>query len=289
MWGIIMNKKNFFLVLRILTGSLLYAVGFNVFVVPFGLFSGGAIGAAQLICIPVARALRLNAEQLISIVYILLNIPLFWIAWHDIGKPFLYKTILGVVSLALFLRLIPTTTAQIEDELVSVLLGGLLSGFGIGQILTTGGSAGGVDILGVWAVKRMRAKSVGSISLGVNAVIYLLLLLSFRFETFVYSVIYLFVFTLTLDRTHYQNINLRLMIFTKHCGVDQVIMERTGRGVTEWTGIGAFTKEETHILVTCINKYEYNAFVDLIHTIDAQAFIISDENVRICGNFEKRL
>ena len=242
MWGIIMNKKNFFLVLRILTGSLLYAVGFNVFVVPFGLFSGSSrvriapsrssetrVGAAQLICIPVARALRLNAEQLISIVYILLNIPLFWIAWHDIGKSFLYKTILGVVSLALFLRLIPTTTAQIEDELVSVLLGGLLSGFGIGQILTTGGSAGGEDILGVWAVKRMRAKSVGSISLGVNAVIYLLLLLSFRFETFVYSIIYLFVFTLTLDRTHYQNINLRLMIFTKHCGVDRVIMERTGR------------------------------------------------------------
>lgn len=288
MWGIIMNKKNFFLVLRILTGSLLYAVGFNVFVVPFGLFSGGAIGAAQLICIPVARALRLNAEQLISIVYILLNIPLFWIAWHDIGKSFLYKTILGVVSLALFLRLIPTTTAQIEDELVSVLLGGLLSGFGIGQILTTGGSAGGEDILGVWAVKRMRAKSVGSISLGVNAVIYLLLLLSFRFETFVYSIIYLFVFTLTLDRTHYQNINLRLMIFTS-TAVWTGSYGTTGRGVTEWTGIGAFTKEETHILVTCINKYEYNAFVDLIHTIDAQAFIISDENVRICGNFEKRL
>lgn len=216
-----MNQKKIFLILRILTGSFLYAVGFNVFVVPFGLFSGGAVGAAQLICIPVARAFRLNAEQFISIVYILLNIPLFWIAWHDIGKPFLYKTILGVVSLALFLRLIPAATVWIEDELVSVLLGGLLSGFGIGQILTTGGSAGGVDILGVWAVKRMRAKSVGSISLGVNVIIYLLLLLSFRFETFVYSIIYLFVFTLTLDRTHYQNINLRLMIFTKHCGVDQ--------------------------------------------------------------------
>lgn len=97
------------------------------------------VGAAQLICIPVARAFGLNAEQFISIVYILLNIPLFWIAWHDIGKPFLYKTILGVVSLALFLRLIPAATVWIEDELVSVLLGGLLSGFGIGQILTTGG------------------------------------------------------------------------------------------------------------------------------------------------------
>ena len=73
-----MSKKKFFLILRILTGSFLYAVGFNVFVVPFGLFSGGAVGAAQLICIPVARAFRLNAEQFISIVYILLNICLLY-------------------------------------------------------------------------------------------------------------------------------------------------------------------------------------------------------------------
>ncbi|MFR1260804.1 MAG: DUF2179 domain-containing protein [Oscillospiraceae bacterium] len=51
----------------------------------------------------------------------------------------------------------------------------------------------------------------------------------------------------------------------------------------------SFYKRGNTYLVTCINKYEYNAFVDLIHTIDAQAFIISDENVRICGNFEKRL
>lgn len=96
----------------------------------------------------------------------------------------------------------------------------MLSGFGIGQILTTGGSAGGVDILGVWAVKRMRAKSVGSISLGVNVIIYLLLLLSFRFETFVYSIIYLLVFTLITGCVHIiQNI-LRLMIFTEalRCG-----------------------------------------------------------------------
>lgn len=97
-----MNQKKIFLILRILTGSFLYAVGFNVFVVPFGLFSGGAVGAAQLICIPVARAFRLNAEQLISIVYILLNIPLFWLRGTTSENHFYNKTILGVVSLALF-------------------------------------------------------------------------------------------------------------------------------------------------------------------------------------------
>lgn len=97
-----MNQKKIFLILRILTGSFLYAVGFNVFVVPFGLFSGGAVGAAQLICIPVARAFRLNAEQLISIVYILLNIPLFWIAWHDIGNHFYIKQFLALCRLRCF-------------------------------------------------------------------------------------------------------------------------------------------------------------------------------------------
>ena len=101
--------------------------------------------------------------------------------------------------------------------------------------------------------------------------------------------LYLAFFTIALDRAHYQNINLRLMVFTKKAGLDRTIIDKTGRGVTEWTGIGAFTNKQTHILITCINKYEYNTFLDLIHTIDPQAFIISDENVRINGNFEKRL
>ena len=97
-----MNQKKIFLILRILTGSFLYAVGFNVFVVPFGLFSGGAVGAAQLICIPVARAFRLNAEQLISIVYILLNIPLFGLRGTTSENHFYIKQFLALCRLRCF-------------------------------------------------------------------------------------------------------------------------------------------------------------------------------------------
>lgn len=284
-----MTQKTMLSSLRILLGGFLYALGLNLFVVPFGLFSGGAVGAAQLICIPIARLLHTSPDRMISVVYFLINVPLLWLAWHDIGKSFLYKTLLGVISITVFLRLVPVGASPVDDHLVSVLLGGLISGFGIGLVLTTGGSGGGVDIIGILAVKRFHAKSVGTISLLINAIIYALLLLYFDFETFVYSLLYLAFFTLTLDRAHYQNINLRLMIFTKQDGVDQAIMTKTGRGVTEWPGVGAFTNELTHVLITCINKYEYNAFLDLIHEIDPKAFVISDENVRISGNFEKRL
>lgn len=284
-----MFSKMFFPPIKIVFGGFLYALGLNMFVIPLGLFSGGAVGMAQLICIPITRLFSTDPEKMISIVYFLLNIPLLWLAWHDIGKPFLLKTLLGILSVSLFMRMIPTFEAPVDDALVSVLIGGLISGVGIGLILTTGGSAGGVDILGVLAVKRLRAKSVGTISMVVNGIIYALLLIYFDFTTFAYSLLYLAFFTLALDRAHYQNINLRLMVFTKKVGLDHAIMDKTGRGVTEWTGVGAFTNEETHVLITCINKYEYNTFLDLIHRIDPQAFIISDENVRISGNFEKRL
>ena len=93
-----------------------------------------------------------------------------------------------------------------------------------------------------------------------------------------------------MDRVHYQNITVRLMIFTKQEGIDQKILKQTGRGVTEWTGVGAYTKEETKIMVCCTNKFEVAEFVEIIHSIDPKAFVIADEGVSVMsGNFEKRL
>ena len=37
-----------------------------------------------------------------------------------------------------------------------------------------------------------------------------------------------------LDRTHYQNINMTAMIFTKNQEIQEAIMKETGRGVTYW-------------------------------------------------------
>ena len=80
-----------------------------------------------------------------------------------------------------------------------------------------------------------------------------------------------------------------MMIFTKKDGIYKQINEKTGRGVTKWDGCGAYTKEATQILVSCISKYEINDMMDIIQSIDPQAFVIVDENVIVNGNFEKRI
>ncbi|MEG1808209.1 MAG: DUF2179 domain-containing protein, partial [Cetobacterium sp.] len=78
----------------------------------------------------------------------------------------------------------------------------------------------------------------------------------FELPTAIYSVIYATFFGLIVDKIHYQNINTTAMIFTKENNIDKRIMNEMGRGVTCWHGYGAYTEENTLILVTVISKYE---------------------------------
>ena len=274
----------------IITGSLLYALGMNLFLTPLNLFSGGAVGLSQVINFFLEQFVNVGNLNLYGIIYMLINIPLLFLAYYQIGRSFFVKTLIGSAATSLFITLVPTLQVPVvEDYLTSVLIGGIAAGAGVGMILLSGGSGGGVDIIAVWAAKKFKGASVGGISLMFNAALYAVLLFLFDAQTVIYSLIYNVIFTLILDRTHYQNINVRVMIFTKKDGIDRQITEQTRRGVTEWQGVGAYTGESMHILVSCISKYEVNDMMEIVQGIDPQAFVIVDEHVIVNGNFEKRI
>lgn len=276
--------------LFIIGGSLLYAAGMNWFISPLDLYSGGGVGFAQLLNLLIGKVVDLGNVNLYGILYMLINIPLLLLAYKSVGRSFFMKTLLGSAAISIFITLVPTaTTPIVEDYLTSVLIGGIITGFGVGMILLAGGCGGGVDIIGVWAAKKYKGASVGKISLAVNTLLFVILLLLFDVQVVIYSLIYMVFFTIILDKVHYQNINVRLMIFTKEQGIEGRITKETGRGVTKWKGAGAYTEESMNILVSCINKYEVSEFMELIHEIDPKAFIIVDEGIYVSGNFEKRI
>ena len=288
-----MKKKSIILAKNaglIIGVSLLYALGMNLFLTPLHLFSGGGVGLAQLLTLFVEHFIDVGSFNLYGIVYLIINIPLLFLAYFQLGYKFFIKTLIGSGAISLFITLVPTLAAPIVDDyLTSVLIGGIAAGAGVGLILIAGGSGGGIDVVAMWAAKKIKNASVGKISLYFNVLLYAIMLFMFDVQTVIYSLIYTVIFTLILDKTHYQNINVRMMIFTKKDGIDREINVRTRRGVTKWDGCGAYTQESTHILVSCINKYEVNEVMDLVHSIDPQAFVIVDENVMVNGNFEKRL
>lgn len=276
----------------VIVGGFLFALGLNVFIVPLDLFSGGVIGIAQIIRSLLIQYTTLDLGQfdIAGMINFAMNIPLFILAYRSISRRFFTKTLLCVIAqtVAFTLVMIPSEPI-IDDVLAACLIGGLVCGFGIGLALRSGGSGGGLDILGVYFAKRFSDFSVGKLSIIVNIFVFGVCAILFNVATAIYSIIYMACMYLVVDKTHYQNINMTAMIFTKNEEVQERIMKEMGRGVTYWKGAGAYTKSDTYVLMTVISKYEEGQIKKIIHTIDPNAFVIFNEGMSISGNFEKRL
>lgn len=276
----------------VVIGCAIYAIGFNLFIVPIGLYSGGFVGLAQLAELLAKHIFgeALSGMNLYGIAYFILNIPVLIIAWLQIGKHFLIKTLIGTVTLSFFTSVIPVPPELlVSDPAIGIVLGAAITGFGMGMLLTAGGSAGGIEALGVWFSRINPNFSVGKFSCAFNVVLYISYFLMFDVSVVIYSLLYMVLYSMTIDKSHYQNINMRLTIFTKKDGIDTAIMTQTGRGITEWEGIGAYTHEDSHIMVNVINKYELDEILNIIYGIDKDAFVIIDEGVHVHGNFQRRL
>ncbi len=277
-------------------GMIVYAVAFRTFMSPLNLFSGGILGLSQVIYRTLTDVLHLNIPFDISgILLYISNIPLLILAYKTLRRSFIVKTIIDstVLSVLLSVIKIPAESAPLADDpLASCILGGLLCGFGIGIALRSGGSSGGLDILGMYLSQKKQDFSIGKVSVAVNSVTYTVaVLLTGDIKVAIYSLIYAVGDALTSDRFHSQNIKCEVMIFTKREDgeLEKTIMEELVRGVTFWEGKGAYTGEPCHCLIVISSKYEIHKLKAIVKRIDPHAFIIIHDKVDVPAAFQKRL
>jgi len=289
-----LEKKDVTRILTAAAGMLLFSFGVNSFIVPAGLYNGGMLGFSQIIRTVLVRYAHLDfgGTDVAGIINLLLNVPLFLLAYFSIGKGFFLRTVICVLTQTVFLTIIPVPAVPIvEDTLTASLIGGIIAGAGIGISLQSGGSSGGMDILGVYFTKKYQDFSVGKLNLGINLLIYTACALLFDIKVVIYCIIYTSISTLILDRTHTQNINTGVLIFTKEdpAKMSDYILVNLIRGVTYWEAEGGYTKEKTNIIFTVVSKHELTALKRKLKQIDPHAFLVSKENVGIDGKFEKHL
>ena len=275
-------------------GEFIAAAAMNLFIVPLNLYSGGAMGVCQLIrtLLQDYAGLSFGAHDIAGILYFLVNVPILVFAYLNLGRGLVARTIICTVSYSLFYSIIPVPSVPIlEDYLTACLLGGILTGIGSGIVLTCGCSGGGLDVVGLCLSKRGSGFTVGKFSLTFNIFLYTACLILFDPAVAIYSVIYNFFTVMVLDRMHQQNVNVQALIFThgdEH-KLGQYVMEKLGRGVTYWSGTGAYTGEGVHVLCVCLSKYEIEEMLHAVHTIDPSAFFTVQEGVRVYGNFRRKL
>ncbi|HAN57883.1 MAG TPA: YitT family protein [Erysipelotrichaceae bacterium] len=271
----------------VILGSILYALSVNIFLTPLKLYAGGIVGLAQLI-----KTLGFShvSFDLAGMINLALNIPLFILAYKAMNKRMFFLTLLSVGIQTLVFSLAPIPLHPLlDDKLANIFIAGLLSGAGCGIVLTNGGSAGGLDLLGVYLTEHFENFSVGIMNLSFNAVLYTICAILFNLGTAIYSIIFVATFALAIDRMHYQNVEIELMIFTHHPEIAQTIMHNYTRGVTAWEGTGAYTNAATHVFVTVVAKDEVKAIKKDILAADPKAFIIAHENIQVTGGYIKHL
>lgn len=285
-------KKNLREVAEILFGTAMFSIVVNQLILPFGLYNTGFLGLAQVIVsvLTDVTGIYKGAFDLVSPIFLLINIPAFLLGLVLMGKRFMVKTIFATTMYSVWMMIFPVPTqAIVEDPLTACLLAGILTGIGVGIVLTTGAAGGGQDIVGMCITERNPKASVGIMYIIINIIVYGCCYFIYDAERVIYSLIYTTLMALVLDRYHKRNILVGVMVFTKKENVSIGIMENVQRGVTRWDGMGCYTDESTKVYYSVANKYEVPALKKEIHKIDPDAFIICTEGVQVEGNFMKRL
>ena len=274
---------------RALFGSFLFCFAINYFVVPNHLYTGGVLGLSELLRSIIIEVFKLKTTfDFSGIIYYLINIPLFIMAYKKVGRTFFYRTLFAVTVQTIMLSFLPSKRL-VDDILTNVVVGGLLGGLGVGMILSSGASTGGTDIVGLALAKRDNHFSVGKLGLFINVFIYAIAGIRYGLEIMIYSIIYSAVDNLMVDKMHEQNICSTAFIFCKENPkvINDFIKNDLNRDFTYWYAKGGYNDTRTYIIYTALTKYELIKLERNMKKFNIQTFMIKSEGIGIRGNFEK--
>jgi len=135
-------------------GLLLYVTAWTTFLIPSGMTGGGVSGIGALVYFATGIPVGLT--------YFVINIFLVGLAIKVLGANFGVKTIFGIIMASILFSVLQKliTRPLFDDKFMSAIIGGMLSGVGIGITFTQGGSSGGTDIIAM-IVSKYRNISPG--------------------------------------------------------------------------------------------------------------------------------
>ncbi|QKG78924.1 YitT family protein [Tenuifilum thalassicum] len=259
----------------IVFGLLLYALSWTAFLIPHKITGGGVSGIGALIYY--ASGIPMGYT------YFLINIALILIAIKMLGANFGVKTIFGVAVGSILLSALQMLIKApvVDDKFMSTIIGGALSGVGLGIVFSQGGSTGGTDIIAM-IINKYRNISPGRIIMlcdvfiiGSSFLVLLDLDPAKRIETIVYGYVAMAITAYSLDAVlSGTKQSVQVFVFSKHYqAIADRITTEVNRGVTVVDGMGWYSKEPQKVLISLVRKHEVSEVYKIIKEIDPEAFI----------------
>ena len=268
-------------------GVFLYALCFNLFLIPNDLVVSGFSGIA----IVVQRVFGWNANAFIYITNgILLVLGFIFLGWKitkkNIAGSILYPVMITVTNpVATFLN-----NYIIGDDFYLILLFAIiLYGVSSGLIYRTGFSTGGSDIIMQILNKYMKISESKSMIVA-NSVIILIGMFVFGFNKGVYSFIILICSTYFIDKIMFGLSDSKVFyIYTKKVRkLKKLILNDFQTGFTSIPSRGGYSKRRGFMIMCVVPNRDYYSFKQKILEIDPQAFIIINSCYEVNGGVKRK-
>jgi uncharacterized membrane-anchored protein YitT (DUF2179 family) len=263
-------------------GSILAAVGLEIFLIPNNVIDGGIVGisiiTSYLTKIP------------LSVFIIIFNLPFLFVGYKNIGKSFVFSSLFAIVSLSCWTALLHPVPGVTKDVLLAAVFGGITLGSGVGIIIRYGGSLDGTEMIAIMLNKKS-SFSVGEMVMFFNVFILSSAGLVFGWDRAMYSLIAYFIAYKVIDIVidGLDEAKAAFIVSDNVMEIAEAIIARLGRGVTYLDGNGGFSKEDKTIIYTVVNRIEVSKLKSIIEDKDENAFVtITDVSDVFGGKHKKR-
>lgn len=266
---IIKFKKIAISLIQTIFGTLLMAISVDLFLLPNKLSVGGFSGLGTIgfyiFNIPVGTTT------------LILNIPLFIIALIKNGKKFFLDSLIGTLSLSLFLNLFENLISVTNSGFLACIYGGILSGIGTSIVLKANASTGGSDLLAQIVKSYKSDIKPGTIIVLIDTIVVVISTIVFgNIEIGLYSAIAIYIMGKVID-LFFEGIDFAKMIIiisSKFQEISDEINKEVKRGTTAIYGRGMYREEEKKLLLCVASRGEVRDIRKIVNKIDRNAFLI---------------
>lgn len=257
-------------------GMMMYSFGWIGCVLPANGMGGGAAGLSLVLCTALEN---LGLHMQIGTMVFFLNAVLLLVAGFIVGWNFGVKTIFCVLVISVGMNfwqgVLPEGNFLGVDNLLSIVMGGILAGTGIALCFTQGGSTGGTDIVAM-IINKYRTISYGKILIYSDFVIIASsLLVGKGISAVIYGYVLTAVVGYTVDMIMAGNQQSSQVLIITHDyeKMADAIARNIHRGVTLIDSQGWYSKEQTKMVMVVCRKRETAMILKFVKTIDPDAFM----------------
>ncbi|MEK3911913.1 YitT family protein [Paenibacillus sp. FSL H7-0331] len=260
----------------LLLGSMIIAAGFNMFLSPNQVASGGTSG----ISIIVQSVFGFEP----AITQWVLNIPLVMLGTYLLGRQHGVKTVIGAVLLPLIILLTRNLPALTNNLLLASIYGGILLGIGVGLVFRGKGSTGGLD-LAAQILHKYTGLSLGLAMALLDGFVILTAGIVLSPEKALYALIGLFVTSKTINivQIGLSYSKVAFIISDKSEEIRQQILLEMDRGLTQLQATGGYTGQNRMVLMVVVGQTEVNRLKELVQKTDPTAFVILSDTHEVLG------